>query len=55
MRETIGGRPVEVKSEGGKKTIKFFPMMGNAKNPDAVIFRISLDKNDVKKLTKILS
>jgi len=55
MRDTLSGRPFEVRSEGGKKTIKFFPMNDNAKNPDAVLFRITLDKNDIKKLTKALS
>jgi len=55
MRDKIGGRPFEVKSEGGKKLIKFFPMTENAKNPDSVLFRISLDRNDVKKLIKALS
>ena len=55
MRDTLSGRPFEIKSEGGKKTIQFFPMNDNAKNPDAVLFRITLDKTDIKKLTKALS
>jgi len=55
MRDTIGGRPFEIKNVGGKKTINFFPMNDNAKNPDAVLFRITLDKTDIKKLTKALS
>jgi len=55
MRDTLGGRPFEVKNEGGKKVIKFFPMTENAKNPDLILFRISLDKNDIKKLNKALS
>ncbi len=55
MRDKIGGRPFEVKNEGGKKLIKFFPMSENAQNPDLVLFRITLDKNDIKKLTKALS
>ncbi len=55
MRDTIGGRPYEIKNQGGKKTIQFFPMNDNAKNPDAVLFRITLDKTDIKKLTKALS
>jgi len=55
MRDTLSGRPFEIKSEGGKKTIQFFPMNKNAKNPDAVLFRITLDKTDIKKLTKALS
>ena len=55
MRDKIGGRPFEVTSQGGKKTIKFFPMNDDAKNPDTVLFRLTLDKNDIKKLTKALS
>lgn len=55
MRDKIGGRPFEVKKEGGKKLIKFYPMTENAKNPDLVLFRIHLSKEDVKKLTKALS
>lgn len=55
MRDKIGDRPFEVKNEGGKKVIKFYPMTENAKNPDAILFRIALDKNDIKKLTKALS
>jgi len=55
MRDKIGSRPYEVKNEGGKKVIKFYPMTENAKNPDLVLFRIHLSKEDVKKLTKALS
>jgi len=33
MRDTIGGRPFEIKNAGGKKTISFFPMNDNAKKP----------------------
>jgi len=55
MRDKIGGRPFEVKNEGGKKSIRFFPMTENAKNPNTVLFRIALDNNDIKKLIKALS
>ena len=55
MRDKIGGRPYEIKSEGGKKVIQFFPMSENAQNPDLVLFRIHLSKEDVKKLIKSLS
>jgi len=55
MRDMIGGRPYEIKNEGGKKVIKFFPMSENAQNPDLVLFRIHLDKDGVKKLIKALS
>jgi len=55
MRDRIGGKPFEIKSEGGKKTIKFFPMNKDAEHPDLVVFQISLDRNDIKKLIKALS
>lgn len=52
MRETIGGRPFDIIKLGDKYTIKFYPMTSNAKNPDAVIFSITVSKNDLKKLEK---
>ena len=53
MRDTIGGRPYEVKKTGSKYTISFYPQAKNAKNPDAVLFRLTLTKEDLKKLSKI--
>lgn len=52
MRETIGGRPFDITKSNDKYTIKFYPMTSNAKNPDAVIFSITITKNDIKKLEK---
>jgi len=54
-RDKLGGRPYEIKREGGKTKIMFFPQTSNAKNPDAVLFRIELSSDDVRKLKKILS
>ena len=54
-RDKLGGRPYEIKKIGGKTIIQFFPQISNAKNPDAVLFRIELSSDDVKKLKKILS
>ena len=53
MRDTLGGRPYEVKKDGSKHIITFYPQAKNAKNPDAIIFRLTLGKDDLKKLAKI--
>lgn len=52
MKDTIGGRPFEVTKNGGKYTVKFFPMIKNAKNPNAVMFSITMTKDELKKLEK---
>ena len=53
MRDTIGGRPYEVRKDGSKYVISFYPQAKNAKNPDAVLFRLTLTKDELKKLAKI--
>ena len=53
MRDTIGGRPYEVKKTGLKYVISFYPVSENAKNPDAVLFRLTLTKEDLRKLANI--
>jgi len=53
MRDTIGNRPYEVRKDGSRYVISFYPMSENAKNPDAVLFRLSLTKEELKKLAKI--
>ena len=53
MRDTLGGRPYEVREDGAKRVISFYPQVKNAKNPDAVLFRLTLNKDDLKKLAKI--
>ncbi len=53
MRETLGGRPYEVRKDGSRFVISFYPMSEGAKNPDAVLFRLTLDKEELKKLAKI--
>ena len=55
VRDKLGGRPYEIKKIGGKTRILFFPQKKDAKNPDAVLFRIELSSEDIKKLKKILS
>lgn len=53
MRDTLGGRPYEVKKDGTKIVVSFYPQIANPKNPNAVLFRLTLDKDDLKKLAKI--
>ena len=53
MRDTLGGRPYEIKKDGSKYIISFYPQAKNAKNPDAIIFRLTLGKDDLKKLAKL--
>ena len=55
MRDTIGGRPYEIKKAGSKHTIIFYPPANNTKNPDAILFKLTLAKDDLKKLEKILN
>ncbi len=53
MRDTIGGRPYEVRKTGSKYVVSFYPQVKNAKNPDAVLFRLTVTKEELKKLAKI--
>ena len=53
MRDTIGGRPYDVKKTGSKYVISFYPHAENAKNLDAVLFRLTLTKEELKKLARI--
>ena len=55
MRDKIGGVPYETRKEGGNVTIRFYPKGVNAKNPDGIVFMLSLDGSDRKKLTEIIS
>ena len=53
MRDTIGGRPYDIKKTGLKYVLSFYPQTANAKNPDAVLFRLTLTKEELKKLARI--
>ena len=55
MRDKIGGVPYETKREGGSTVIRFYPTGENAKNPDGIVFMLSLDGTDRKKLSEIIS
>jgi len=54
-RERLGGVPFESKNEGGRTVIRFFPKSANAKNPDSIVFVLSLGKDDKAQLKKIIS
>ena len=53
-RDRLGGVPYELKKEGGKLSIRFFPKSPNAKNPDGIVFILHLDAEDKKKLANII-
>ncbi len=48
----MGSRPYEVKRTY-KYVVSFYPQIRNTKNPDAVLFRLTLTKNELKKPAKI--
>jgi len=50
----IGGYPYEVKKKGGKTVLRFRPKGEFPKNPDRIIFSITLDDSDSKKLKSLL-
>lgn len=55
MRDRLGGVPFEVNKTGKKTTFRFFPKSENAKNPNSIVFVLSLDSDEKTKLKKILS
>lgn len=55
MRERLGGVPYETKKSGNNLEIRFYPKGENAKNPDGIVFMLSLSNDDKKKLLEIIS
>ena len=53
MRDKIGERPVEVTESDGKLVLKFYPMVKSAKNPNKVLFCLTMDSEARIKLEKI--
>ena len=47
--------PYETKKEGGNTVIRFYPKGENAKNPDGIVFMLSLGGSDRKKMSEIIS
>ena len=50
MREKIGERPYEVSKSGSEYRIKFYPMIEGARNPDKVLFCLTVTKEEFAKL-----
>ena len=50
MRDKIGERPYEITKKDNMYTIKFYPMIKNAKKPDKVLFCLTVSKNEFAKL-----
>ena len=55
VRDRLAGVPYETRKEDGKIVLRFFPKSESAKNPDGIVFMLSLDKDDRTKLNKIIS
>ena len=55
MRDKLGGVPYETRKDDENVTIRFYPKGENAKNPDGIVFMLSLDGSDRKKLSEIIS
>ena len=53
MRDKIGGWPYDAKKTGGKIVVHFYPKGEGLKHPDAPKFTLTLDKDDLKKLSKL--
>ncbi len=53
MRDKIGERPIEVTESNDKLILKFYPMTKNAKNPNKVLFCLTMDSEARNKLEKI--
>lgn len=54
VKETIGGRPVDVEKEGGELKVVFHPIAKAAKHPDAAVFTVKIGKKDIEMLRKML-
>ena len=55
MRDKLGSYPFEKSEENGRIILRFFPKSETAKNPNSIVFVLSLDKDDRAKLNKIIS
>lgn len=53
QRERLGGVPYETENQGNKIKVRFFPKSDNPKNPDSIVFTMTLDKTDKEKIKKI--
>lgn len=54
VKDTIGGRSVDITKEDGKIKVEFHPIAKGAKHPDANVFTVKLSKKDLETLKKAL-
>jgi len=54
MRDTLGGVPYERKIENEKTVFRFFPKTQSAKNPNSIVFVLSLDESEKNKFLSLL-
>ena len=54
VKETIGGRPVDIEKEGNEIKVVFHPIAKAAKHPNASIFTVKMGKKDIETLRKLL-
>ena len=54
VKETIGGRPVDIEKEGGELKVIFHPIAKAARHPDAAVFTVKIGKKDIETLKKML-
>lgn len=52
VKETPGGRPVDITKEGDGIKIVFHPMAKGVKHPNANVFSLKLSKKDLEALKK---
>lgn len=50
MREKVGARPYEIAKVGDAYTIKFYPMKDGAKDPDRLLFSLTVTKKEFESL-----
>ena len=50
VREKVGTRPYEVVQVGNAYTIKFYPMKDGAKDPDRLLFSLTVTKKEFESL-----
>ena len=50
MHDKVGDRPYEITKKDGKYVIKFYPVMKSAKNPDKVLFCLTVSKKEFDSL-----
>ena len=53
MRDKIGGWPYDVTKKDGKTVVHFYPKGEDLKHPDTPKFTLTLDKDDLRKLSKL--